>query len=75
MRAILLSLFVRQRLTAFISKESSEYLGPLAAMLADGSVTPLIGARTDLAGVADAIAHLERHGVAGKTLVTIGGAS
>jgi len=74
-RAILLSLFVRQRLTAFISKESSEYLGPLAAMLADGSVTPLIGARTDLAGVADAIAHLERHGVAGKTLVTIGGAS
>jgi NADPH:quinone reductase-like Zn-dependent oxidoreductase len=44
-------------------------------MLADGSVTPLIGARTDLAGAADAIAHLERHGVVGKTLVTIGGAS
>ena len=74
-RAMFMSLFVRQRLTAFISKESVEYIEPLADMLADGSVTPLIGARTDLAGVADAIAHLERHGVAGKTLVTIGGAS
>ena len=74
-RAALLSLFTRQRLTAFISKESTEFIEPLAEMLADGSVTPLIGARTDLAGAADAIAHLERHGVAGKTLVTIGGAS
>lgn len=74
-RAALLSLVVRQRLTAFISKESLEYIEPLAEMLADGSVTPLIGARTDLGDVADAIADLERHGVAGKTLVTIGGTS
>lgn len=74
-RAAFLSLVVRQRLTAFISKESTEFIEPLADMLADGSVTPLIGARTDLAGVADALADLERHGVAGKTLVTIGGAS
>ncbi len=72
LRAVLLSLFVRQRLTAFISKESTEFIEPLAEMLADGSVTPLIGARTDLAGVAEAIAHLDRHGVAGKTLVEIG---
>jgi len=71
LRAAILSLFVRQRLTAFISMESTEFIQPLAQMLADGSVTPLIGARTDLAGVADAIAHLEEHGVAGKTLVTI----
>jgi len=74
-RAMALSLFVRQRLTAFISKESVEYIEPVAEMLADGGITPLIGARTDLAGVADAIAHLEQHGVAGKTLVTIGEAS
>ena len=71
----MLSLFVRQRLTAFISTESSEYIEPLAEMLADDSITPLIGARTDLAGVADAIAHLERHGVTGKTLVTVGDAT
>lgn len=71
-RAIVLSRVVRQRLTAFISKESVDHLEMLAEMLADGSVTPLIGARTDLAGVADAIAHLERHGVTGKTLVTVG---
>ena len=75
LRAVVLSLFVRQRLTAFISKESVEYIEALAAMLADGSVTPHIGARTDLAGVADAIARLESGGVIGKTLVTIGGAS
>lgn len=74
-RAAFVSLFSRQRLTAFISKESNEFIEPLAEMLADGSVTPLIGARTDLAGVADAIAALDRHGVAGKTLVAIGGAS
>ncbi len=74
-RAMLWSLVVRQRLTAFISKESDEYIESLAAMLADGSVTAHIGARTDLAGVADAIALLERNGVAGKTLVTIGEAS
>ena len=74
-RAALLSLFSRQRLTAFISKESTEFIEPLAEMLADGSVTPLIGERTDLAGVADALAALSERGVAGKTLVTIGGAS
>ena len=74
-RAVLLSLFVRQRLTAFISKESRDFIEPLADMLADGSVTPLIGARTDLAGVADAIARLDQQGVAGKTVVTVGGAS
>ena len=74
-RAAVLSLFVGQRLTAFISKESLEYIEALAAMLADGSVTPHIGARTDLAGVAEAIAHVDRGGVVGKTLVTVGGAS
>ncbi|NNE12955.1 MAG: NAD(P)-dependent alcohol dehydrogenase [Ilumatobacter sp.] len=74
-RAALVSLVVRQRLTAFISKESLEFIEPLSEMLADGSITPLIGARTDLAGVAEAIGTLDRHGVAGKTLVTIGGAS
>ncbi|MEL6890454.1 MAG: hypothetical protein AAFP84_02555 [Actinomycetota bacterium] len=41
-------------------------------MLADGSVTPLIGARTDLAGAID---RLDQHGVACKTLVTIEHAS
>lgn len=75
LRAVVWSLFLRQRLTAFISKESVEYIEPLAEMLGDGSVAPLIGARTDLAGVPAAIAHLEEHGVSGKTLVTIGGAS
>ena len=74
-RAAVLSLFVGQRLTAFISKESLEYIEPLAGMLADGSDPPLIGARTALAGVPDAIAHLEQHGGAGKTLVAIGDAS
>lgn len=75
LRAVVLSLFVRQRLTAFISKVSLDYIEPLAAMLADGSVTPHIGQRTDLAGVAEAIARLERGGVVGKTVVTVGGAS
>ncbi len=74
-RAAILSLFVRQRLTAFISKESREYLEPLVEMLADGSVTPYIGERTDLAGLAEAIAKVDGGGVVGKTVVTVGGAS
>jgi len=74
-RAALMSLVVRQRLTAFISKESTDFIEPLAEMLADASITPLIGARTDLAGVADAIAHLDQHGITGKAVVAIGGAS
>lgn len=74
-RALMLSLFVRQRLTAFISKESTEYIEPLAAMLADGSVRPHIGARTDLVDVAEAIGQLEQGGVIGKTLVEISTAS
>ncbi|MFK8025267.1 MAG: NAD(P)-dependent alcohol dehydrogenase, partial [Ilumatobacter sp.] len=75
LRAAALSIFVSQRLTAFISKETLEYIEPLAAMLADGSVRPHIGARTDLAGVAAAIEDVDRGGVAGKTVVAIGGAS
>ena len=74
-RAAALSLFTRQRLTAFISKESTDFIQPLADMLAEGTVVPLIGARTDAVGVSDALDRLEHHGVAGKTLVTIGGTS
>ncbi len=74
-RAVLLSLFVRQRLTAFISKETLEYIEPLAGLLADGSITPHVGAHTDLAGVAHAIEQLETTGVIGKTLVSVAGPS
>lgn len=71
-RAALMSLFVSQRLTAFISKESTDHIELLAEMLAEGSITPLIGARTDLAGVADALESLGTRGVTGKTLVEVG---
>ncbi|MBX3286883.1 MAG: NAD(P)-dependent alcohol dehydrogenase [Actinobacteria bacterium] len=71
LRGLLLSPFVRPRLTAFISREHHESMDALARHLADGSVVPAIGARWDLAQVPAALRALESGVTSGKSLVLV----
>ena len=70
-RAKLLSPFVRQRLTFFISAEDRRYIEPLAEHIRVGAVQPLIGDRVDLDDVADAIGRLAEGSSLGKTVVSV----
>jgi len=70
LRAVLISPFSRQRLTMFLSKESLEFIEPLAEHLATGAVTPAIGQQFDLGGVSAAIEAMEAGSLIGKTVIT-----
>ncbi len=72
LRAVVLSLFVRQRLTFFISSESRTFIEPLVEMLAAGDIVPAIGQRATLAETAEAIRAIESGSGSGKTVITIG---
>ncbi|MEZ5244129.1 MAG: NAD(P)-dependent alcohol dehydrogenase [Acidimicrobiales bacterium] len=71
LRAALLSPFVKQRLAFFISTESLEFIESLAAHLADGTITPTIGRRFDLAQVPAAIAAMAAGELTGKAVITV----
>lgn len=70
-RALLLSPFVRQRLTTFISREHHGSMDALAALMADGSVKPVIGGRWRLGQVPDALRALEAGTTNGKSVVVV----
>lgn len=71
LRAVVLSAFVRQRMTFFISNESRTYIDPLVDLLAAGDVVAAIGQRVPLADVADAIRALDAGRTHGKTVITV----
>ena len=71
LRAVVLSMFVRQRLAFFISSESRTYIDPLVGLLAAGDVVPAIGRRAALAETADAIRSIEAGSGSGKTAITV----
>ncbi|MEZ5144594.1 MAG: NAD(P)-dependent alcohol dehydrogenase [Acidimicrobiales bacterium] len=71
LRAMLLSPFVGQRLTAFISKERTEVIERLAEHLERGDVTPVVGATYDLAAAPDALRDLEGGRVTGKAAIRV----
>lgn len=70
-RAVLISPFVSQRLTTFVSEEHHRWIDRLAEHLADGSLVPAVGARYRLAGVPDAIADLQAGRAVGKSVVLV----
>lgn len=70
-RAALLSPFVRQTLTMFVSKERHEELLELAELIEAGQVTPPVDRSYPLAEAADAMRHLEGGGVRGKVAITV----
>lgn len=70
-RALLLSPFVRQRLTMFISREHHESMDALADLMSHGSVQAVIGGRWQLDQVPDALRALEAGSTSGKSVVIV----
>ncbi len=75
LRAVMLSPFVSQRLTMFISTEHHSYIDRLASFLQEGTVVPAIGACLPLERAATAIAKLEAGQASGKTVIVIDSAA
>ncbi len=69
LRAVLLSPFVRQRLTMFISTGDRSFIERLAAHLESGEVVPAIQSRYTLDDAIDAMRHLESGTASGKIVV------
>lgn len=70
-RAKLLSPFVSQRLTFFISAEHHSHMERLARFMEQGDVTPAIGRRYRLEAVPQAIADLEAGRARGKSVIVV----
>ncbi len=71
LRAPILSLFVRQTLRPFISKERSEDLVVLKELIEAGKVTPVIDRTYPLDEAPEAIRYLEAGHARGKIVITV----
>ena len=71
LRALVLSPFVRQRLTMFIARQRQADLEALRRFIEAGQVAPIVGAAYPLAEVPDALRHLEAGQARGKLAITI----
>jgi len=71
LRAPLLSPFVRQRLAMLASKERASDLERLAPLIEAGKVTPSVDRTYPLAGMPDAMRHLEDGKVRGKVVIRV----
>jgi len=74
LRAVALSPVIRQRLTMFISRENAADLEHLAALLADGTLTPAVDRTYPLSQAADAVRHLAAGRARGKVAIAVAGA-
>lgn len=70
-RAPLLSLFVRPRLTMLVSTERHADLAPLTELIDTGQLTPSLDATYTLDRASDAIRHLEAGTVRVKTSILV----
>ncbi len=75
LRAKMISPFVSQRLTFFISKEHHSHMEELAGYMGEGAVAPAVGRRYRLEDVPEAIADLEAGRAAGKSVIVVDGRS
>ena len=69
--ASLKSMFLKQRLTMFISSESHTNMSRLSGFMESGAVTPTIGQRFDLDKVPTAIRELEAGTAFGKSVIVV----
>jgi NADPH:quinone reductase-like Zn-dependent oxidoreductase len=70
-RAMMLSPFIAQRLTTFISSEHYTNIERLAAYIESGEVVSTVGRRFDLADVPAAMRHLEASDSSGKSVIVV----
>jgi NADPH:quinone reductase-like Zn-dependent oxidoreductase len=73
-RALALSPFTSQRLTAFVSKEHHEPIERLAQLMDAGNVVPAVDRVVDLDQVPEALSDLDAGRVRGKIAVRVGSA-
>jgi NADPH:quinone reductase-like Zn-dependent oxidoreductase len=71
LRALVLSRFVGQTLTTFISSENHEDLLVLKELIESGKVTPVIDRSYSLAEAPEAIRYLEQGHARGKVVITV----
>jgi NADPH:quinone reductase-like Zn-dependent oxidoreductase len=71
MRALLLSRFVSQELTTFVSKENHEDLLVLTQLIESGKVTPVIDRTYPLTEAPRAIRYVEQGHARGKIVITV----
>ncbi|MDX6372896.1 MAG: hypothetical protein QOD98_1884 [Nocardioidaceae bacterium] len=71
LRALVVSLFVRQRLTIRVPKERASDLERLSALIEAGQVTPSVGATYPLEQAATAMRELVAGNVRGKVAITV----
>lgn len=70
-RAILLTPFIKQRLTTFISTEDHAVIERLAEFIRSGDVVPAIGRQFALEEAAEAIGQLETGATRGKSVIVV----
>jgi NADPH:quinone reductase-like Zn-dependent oxidoreductase len=70
-RALLLSRFVGQKLTTFISSENHEDLLVLKELIESGKITPVIDRTYPLTQAPQAIRYLELGHARGKVVITV----
>jgi NADPH:quinone reductase-like Zn-dependent oxidoreductase len=71
LRALLLSRFVGQKLTTFISKENHQDMLILKELIEAGKVTPVIDRTYPLSEAPQAIRYLEEGHARGKVVITV----
>jgi len=71
LRAMLLSPFIGQRLTTFVSKEARSSIERLAEFIRTGAVVPAVGQCFDLDHTADAIRQMEAGATRGKSVIVV----
>lgn len=67
----IVGLFTRQRLRGLVSRENPEDYEALAALVADGSITPHVDRTFPLAEVASAVEYVRSGAARGKVVVTV----
>jgi NADPH:quinone reductase-like Zn-dependent oxidoreductase len=70
-RALVLSLFVRQRLRPLVHTDNKEDLVFLKELIEAGKVMPVISARYPLSEVSEAIRHFQAGHACGKVVITV----